>query len=47
VVWSLENGHTRHIPDIDDRQKRVSGTSGMVGYDDPEQDARDALQGGA
>ncbi len=47
VIWSLGNGHTRHIPDIDDIPGKVSGMSGMVGYDDPDPDARDALQGGA
>jgi archaellum biogenesis ATPase FlaH len=47
VTWSLANGHTRHIPDIDDIQKRVSGTSDMVVYDDPDAAARAALGEGA
>jgi hypothetical protein len=33
VIWALENGHTRHIPVIDDIPAGVSGMSGMVGYD--------------
>lgn len=47
VIWSLGNGHSGHIPAIEDTSKSMAGMASMGRYDDPDEAARAAMREGA
>jgi len=46
MIWSLGNGHSGHIPAIQDTPMGMAGMASMGRYDDPDEAARDALREG-